>query len=213
MQLAAPRLVPPLQKLEFESTHPKQTEYNQAIPSRLEVPDESARERVEDAILFATWMSPNQPAATIAVSPEPVIHLEGEEKGIGFHIHLCHGHFGYSVNNSPLVTVEDAQARIAVGRKLLTVWDTLIKHLPEGFIIYGPDVSPGAQGFEERERILQGLGFGAAAPDGDRFGIVRGGKVTPLSEEEVANFERAGGISNLFNQRLMVEEIIWDTEE
>lgn len=212
MQLAAPRPVPPLQKLEFESTHPRQAEYNEKIPGRLDAPDDTARERVEDAIQFAIWMKPSQPNAVLSVSPEPVIHLEGEEGGMTFHISLCHGHFGYAVNSSPQITIENVHDRIPIGRKLVTVWENLVRHLPEGFVIYGPDVDPEGENFEGREHVLQWLGFGATEPNGDRFGIVRGGKVTPLTGAEFASLT-GGDVADLFKQRFMVEEIIWNTEE
>lgn len=213
MQLSAPRLVPPLEKLEFASDNPIQLENNKAIAERIEKGDAEARERVEDAIKFATWMKPNQPEVEIFVSSAPIISLKGEENGNTFHIHLCHGHFGYSVNNSTKKTISNPQERISVGFKLYRAWETLIKHLPEGFVIYGPDADPQGEDFQNRESILTGLGFGATEPNGDRFGIVRGGKVTPLTGVEFAALTDERGVASLFNQRLMVEEILWNTEE
>lgn len=213
MQLAAPRAVVPLEKLELESDNPRQREYNDAIPQRLTAPDELAKDRVEDAIQFAKWMRPNQPFAEVFVSPEPVLHLIGEEDGQVFEIALSHGHFGYSVNASPHVTIENVHDRIPIGRKLVTVWETLIAHLPEGFVIYGPDVDPQSEDFSTREKVLRWLGFGATEENGDRFGIIREGKVTPLSGAEFAEMADADGVAGLFNQRFMVEEIIWNKPE
>jgi hypothetical protein len=213
MQLAAPRPVVPLEKLELESDNPRQREYNEAIPPRLEVPDETARERVEDAIQFAKWMLPNQPNAEVLVSPEPVIHLSGEQNGQTLEISLSHGHFDFYVNQSPHVTLESMPDRVAVFRKLYTIWETLIAHLPEGFIIYGPDVNPGSQDSSTRENILVWLGFGATEANGDRFAIIREGKVTPLTGAEFAELVGEDGVAILFNQRFMVEKIIWNNPE
>jgi len=213
MQLAAPRPVVPLEKLELESDNPRQREYNEAIPHRLTVPDETAADRVEDAIQFAKWMRPNQPFADVLVSPEPVIHLTGEEDGQKFEILLSHGHFGYAVNQSPHVTIESVYDRISVGRKLVTVWETLVAHLPEGFVIYGPDVDPQSEDFSTREKVLRWLGFGATEGNGDRFGIIRDHKVTPLTGAEFAEMAGEEGVASLFNQRFMVEEIIWNNPE
>jgi hypothetical protein len=213
MQLAAPRPVVPLEKLELDSDNTRQREYNEAIPQRLSDSDEEARERVEDAIQLAKWMRPNQPFTDVFVSPEPVIHLIGEEDGQSFEITLAHGHFGYSVNQNPHVTIKNVHDRIPVGRKLVTVWETLVAHLPEGFIIYGPDVDPQSEDFATREKVLLWLGFGATEENGDRFGIVREGKVTPLSGAEFAEMAGENGIANLFDQRFMVQEIIWSKPE
>lgn len=213
MQLAAPRQVNPLEKLELPSDNPTQIAHNASIPGRLENCEEEARERVEDAIQFAMWMSPNQPNAEVLVSPEPIVRLIGEEEGQKFEITLCHGHFGYSVNKSPHVTIEDVHDRIPIGRKLVTVWETLVAHLPEGFVIYGPDVAPESEDFATREKVLKWLGFGATEENGDRFGIVRGGKVTPLTGAEFAQIAGDEGVGVLYNQRFMVEEILWPTQE
>lgn len=213
MQLAAPRPVDPLEKLELPSDSLAQIAYNASIPGRLENCEGEARERVEDAIQFAKWMIPSQPDAEVLVSPEPIIRLAGEEEGQKFEITLCHGHFGYSVNKSPHVTIENVHDRIPIGRKLVTVWETLVAHLPEGFVIYGPDVAPGSEDFATREKVLKWLGFGATEENGDRFGIVRGGKVAPLTGLEFAQMAGDEGVGVLYNQRLMVEEIIWSVEE
>lgn len=209
MQLAAPRPVIPLEKLELPSENPTQIAYNEAIPHRLSAPDETAKERVEDAVQFALWMRPNQPSAEVLVSPEPVIHLLGEEDGQKFEIKLSHGHFDYSVNSHSHVTIEKVHDRIPVGWKLVKVWETIAAHLPEGFVIYAPDVDPQSEDFPTREKGLRWIGFGATEENGDRFGIIRSGKVTPLTGSEFAQMSGEGGVANLFAQRFMVEEIIW----
>jgi hypothetical protein len=57
------------------------------------------------------------------------------------------------------------------------------------------------------------LGFGATEANGDRFGIIRDHKVTPLTGVEFAEMAGEGGTTSLFNQRFMVEEIIWNNPE
>ena len=213
MQLAAPRPVVPLEKLELESDNPRQREYNEAIPQRLKAPDETAKDRVEDAIQFAKWMRPNQPHADVFVSPEPVIHLAGEENGQILEITLSHGHFDFYVNKNPHITLEGMSDRLAVFHGLYTIWETLIAHLPEGFVVYGPDVNPGSEDFFSREKILVWLGFGATEANGDRFGIIREHKVTPLTGAEFAELAGEDGVASLYNQRFMVEEIIWNNQE
>ena len=213
MQLAAPRPVVPLEKLELPSENPDQIEYNKSISNRLQGAEEEARERVEDAIQFAKWMIPNQPGVEVFVSSEPFIRLVGKGDGYTFRIDVCHGNSSFSVNRSNHITIEELKDRVIVGRKLYPAWDTLISHLPEGFIIYGPDVDPNSEDFPLREKMLQGLGFGATEKNGDRFGIVREGKLIPLSGEEFATLTGNEGVACLFNQRFMVEEIIWNTQE
>ena len=213
MQLAAPRPVIPLEKFELPSQNPLQISHNDRIPQRLASADEEARERVEDAIQFALWMRPNQPEVEVLVSAEPAIHLVGEEDGQRFEITLSHGHGDYSVNSSSYVTIGDVHDRIPVGRKLARVWETLVAHLPEGFVIYGPDVDPQSEDFVTREKVLRWLGFGSTGENGDRFGIIRSGKLAPLSGEEFAEMAGEEGTATLFNQRLMVEEIVWSHPE
>lgn len=214
MQLAAPRQVDPLEKLELPSDSPTQIAYNEFIPTRLDGSEDEARERVEDAIQFAKWMRPNQPNVEVFVSPEPFVRLVNDEGGMSFQITVSHGNFSFAVNRSVHITIQEASERVAVGRKLLPAWDTLIKHLPEGFVIYGPDVNPESEDFGARERLLTGLGFSATNEKGDRFGIVRSGKLVPLSGDEFAAMAGEEGVNILYNQRFMVEEIIWPhTEE
>lgn len=213
MQLAAPRPVVPLEKLELPSQNPLQVSYNERTTQRLENADVEARERVEDAIQFALWMRPNQPEVEILVSPEPVVHLTGQEDGQRFEITLCHGHFSFSVNNSPHVTIEKVSERLAVGRKLVSIGETLVAHLPEGFVVYAPDVDPTSEDFSTREKIFLRFGFGATEENGDRFGIVRDGKLTSLSGSEFAAMSPEGGVADLMNQRLMVQEIVWSHPE
>jgi hypothetical protein len=213
MQLAAPRPVVPLEKLELESDNPRQREYNEAILQRLEAPDDTARDRVEDAIQFAKWMRPNQPNADVFVSPEPVIRLSGEQNGQKLEISISHGNFDFYVNDSPHVTLESVPDRVAVAFKLHSIWKTLIAHLPEGFVIYGPDANPGSQDSISRDNILVWLGFGATEANGDRFGIIRDHKVTPLTGVEFAEMAGEEGTAILYNQRFMVEEIVWNNPE
>jgi hypothetical protein len=209
MQLSAPRPVDPLEKLELPSENPVQIAYNGDIVPRLENSDPEARERVEDAIQFAKWMRPNHPEVEVLVTSGPVIRLVGEEGGHSFRIDASHGCFCFSVNRSSHVTIEKVQDRIPVGRKLLTAWETLIAHLPNGFVIYGPDINPESEDFAIREKLLLGLGFGATEENGDRFGIVHEGKLAPLTGSEFAAMVGEDGVAGLFNQRFMVEEIFW----
>lgn len=213
MQLAAPRQVDPLDKLELPSENPVQIAYNEDMVPRLEDADPEARERVEDAIQFAKWMRPNHPEVEVLVTPGPVVRLVNKDGKDSFRIDISHGYACFSVNSSSHITIEGVKDRVSVTRKLLTAWNTLIAHLPEGFIIYGPDVNPHSEDFPFREKLLVDLGFCATEENGDRFAIVRKGSLSPLTGSEFAEMMGDEGVAGLFKQRFMVEEIIWPSKE
>lgn len=66
-----------------------------------------------------------------------------------------------------------------------------IAQLPEGTIVYNvpafDPTSDNRRGHNRRAVIYQRVGFGPLNPDGKQYGIVRGGKLVPLSREDVVN--------------------------
>lgn len=214
MQLAAPKQgVLSLELPEFITTDPRQSEYNQMITANFGSRDQDGRERIEDTIKFATWIQPSLVGVTVLVSSEPFFRIEGKEDGKSFSINVSQGNSCFSVNGSSFVSEGTLQENFSVSRQLLTAWRTLIGHLPEGFIMYGPDVDPSSSDFPTRERILQGLGFGPTSSNGNRFGVIRNNRLTPLTNDGFVTLTGTSKVGDLFQQRFMVEEIIWPTQE
>jgi hypothetical protein len=100
--------------------------------------------------------------------------------------------------------------RIKVWRQLLTYWETILKHLPNGFVIYGPDaLGKDHPSFVSRQKVLSRMGFGPVDDNSnDRFGQLEGDSVKPLTAEEFYKFSTLG---ELYNQRFMVEGITWSS--
>lgn len=211
MFFTAPRVIPEPPVDGFPSANPRQAGYNEDIKQRLAGKDEEGKERLLDALRFAFWMSPNLPGVELLVSSAPVItlhDLEGE-----FYITINHGNAAFSVDESPYGDSTREDQRVALGRRLLKNWNTLIAHLPEGFIIYGPDVDLNHPSFPFRESVLQGLGFAPVEANGDRMAIVRGGQLSPLTAFQHHELTGEDGPAHLYNQRLCVEEIVWGSKE
>jgi hypothetical protein len=214
MLFTAFRPAPELREIAFQSPHAEQVELNAYIAARYNSAEEEAKERILDAIQFASWMSPNLPGVKLLVTPAPVVEIKGDDAEGSFGIQILHGSANFSVKGSPFMDMgSSVQERISTGKKLLSSWETLIKHLPEGFIIYGPDVDRDHPTFHSREKVLQWLGFAPCEANGDRFGIVREGKVTPLTRFEFEQLTGQEGVEILYNQRFMTERIVWPGEE
>ena len=212
MQLSGSRVENALEKFELPSTDPEQIRYNELIADRVASGDTEGKERIEDALNFAIWVKRSLPNADVLVSSAPVVIIQGHTNVGSYRIHLGHGSSDFSVNQSPFSTLPTAADRVQVTRELQAVWRMAVRHLPTGFVIYGPDVTgQGGEGFEQRERILTSLGFGATDEQGDRFGIVKDGEVTPYTRPEF-DLVCAGGTADLYNQRFMAQEIIWTSE-
>jgi hypothetical protein len=212
MQLSGSRVENTLEKFELPSTDPEQIRYNEFIADRVASGDTEGTERIEDALNFAIWLKKSLPNADVLVSSAPVVIVQGHTDVGSYRIHLGHGSSDFSVNQSPFATLPDMSDRVTVGRELQAVWKMVIRHLPTGFVIYGPDVTgQGGEGFEQRERMLTNLGFGATDEQGDRFGIVKDGEVTPYTRAEF-DLVTGGDLAVLYNQRFMAQEIIWTSE-
>jgi hypothetical protein len=214
MLLSAPRYAPPLEKIEFDSQHPRQIEYNNQIAAGFDSRPEEAQERIVDAIQFAKWMSPNQPEYDVLVTFGPSIHLAGECEGVGsYEIIVSHGSASFYVNDTVRMTLASLEDRTKMVFKLYRAWQTLTGHMPDGFIIYGPDAGLDDPNFAIREDLLTRLGFAPCEANGDRFGIVRAGQITPLTRFEFEQLTGQDGVALLDNQRFMYEKITWPGEE
>lgn len=211
MFFTAPRAIPKPPVDGLSSTHPRQVEFNESIKQRLAGEDEEGKERVIDALHFARWIQPNLPGINLGVSSAPVLFLTDADSR--FEITLNHGSASFSVKDSHVATSASEGERLSITRDLNKQWDTLIAHLPEGFIIYGPDTDLNHPSFAMREQLLQGLGFAPVEANGDRMAIVRGGKLAPLTAFEYKELTGQEEPAYLYNQRLCVERIVWDNEE
>jgi hypothetical protein len=173
--------------------------------------DEEAKDRLTDALHFALWIHQNLPGVDLSVSHAPVLFLT-DQKG-EYEITLTHGSAAFSVRGNSLAMPETEGERMGIVRGLLTHWKTLVGHLPEGFIIYGPDANPMDVTYAAREKLLQTLGFAPSEADGTRFGIVRNGEVTPLTAFQHKELTGEDNADHLYAQRLCVERIVWPGEE
>lgn len=183
---------------------------NAQILTRIEKEGESYAGRVKDVIGFAKWVAPNLPGVNLEVRATPMINFTGSVAGHSFKITLAQAFASFDINGSVETTLEFVDDRVKVGRELLKHWKTIVKHLPEGFIIYGPDCTgPESVHFKSRQRVLEGLGFGPVDDDSNRFAVIRNKAVQPLSTAEYNTLTNNSDVGELFNQRFLVETITW----
>ena len=183
---------------------------NAQILTRIEKEGESYAGRVKDVIGFAKWVEPNLPDLSIEVRATPLINFRGSVNGHKFRITLAQAFGSFDIDGSVETTLELVGDRIKVGRELLKHWETIVKHLPEGFIIYGPDCTgPASEHFKSRQKVLEWMGFGPVEDDSSRFGIIRDRKVQPLTTAEYKKLTNNADVGELFNQRFLVETITW----
>jgi hypothetical protein len=205
-----PKALDPLASFEYNPGNPRQANYNTLTQARLESGEEGYVEKITDCIQFANWITPNLPGVTIYVTSAPFLQFEGEIEGHAFQITLGYGFGGFSINGSVDTPIEMVGERIKVWRQLLTYWETILKHLPDGFIIYGPDaLGKDHPSFASRQKVLSWIGFGPVDDNSnDRFGQLEGDSVKPLTAEEFYKFST---LEELYNQRFMVESITWSS--
>jgi len=183
---------------------------NSQILARIENEGESYAGRIKDVIGFAKWIAPNLPDVSVEVRATPLINFTGTVAGHKFRITLAQGFASFDIDGSVETTLELVGDRVKVGKELLKHWKTITKHLPEGFIIYGPDCTgPESVHFKSRQRVLEGLGFGPVETDSSRFGIIRNKAVQPLTAAEYNILTNNADVGELFNQRFLVETITW----
>jgi len=213
MRLIGTRVQKPLDKFELPSTDPEQEGYNALIANRIESGDTEGKERIEDALQLALWLQQSHFNATVRVSSAPFILIEGHTDLGVYKISLGHGSSDLNVGGSSLMVFESTPERFELAKELYFLWKLIVRHLPEGYVIYGPDVTgQGGQDFDHRDSLLQWVGFGATDENGHRFGIVKGGVVTPLSSEDFFQMSGEEGIGVLYKQRFMAEQISWSEE-
>jgi len=204
-----PKALDPLASFEYNPGDPRQDQYNALIQARLETGEEGYVEKITDCIQFANWIRPNLPGVTIYVTSVPFLLMVGEVDGNTFEITLGYGFGGFLINGSADNPVETVSDRLKISRYLFAYWQTILKHLPDGFVIYGPDaLGVDHPSFASRQKVLAMMGFGPVDADSNRFGLMVGDTLQPLTTDEFKQLV-PGGLEELYNQRFMVEGITW----
>jgi hypothetical protein len=170
--------------------------------------DGDYRERIEDAAVFANVLrgvAPEDSLIVLHYAPEVIFTIETED--FTSSIYMNGNMWRFKVNGSVHYELEEAD-KLAPGRALKKMWDLIIPRLPEGYIVHGntnPNDPP--EEAKTRNAMRMRLGFSDIQASGDVFGIVREGKLNPLTLDEFLALTGAGPF--YLKQKFSVRKINW----
>jgi hypothetical protein len=111
------------------------------------------------------------------------------------------------VNGSVHYELEEAD-KFAPSRALKKMWDIVIPLLPEGYIVHGnADPNDPPEEAKIRNAMRMRLGFSDIQSSGDVFGIVREGKLEPLTLDEFLALTDTSPF--LLRQKFSVRRMDW----
>ena len=196
------------QKKEYDLQAVQTTKINLELQKYDSLPEYNYRERLEDAAVFANTLRAVAPENSLVVlhyAPEVFFSIETEE----FTSTVCMNSnmWRFSVNGSANYELDEAD-KFAPTRALKTLWDLVIARLPENFIIQGgTDKNDPPEEAKARNIGRMKLGFSDVQADGHVFGIVKEGKLNPLTLEEFLAL--TGVILSQLTQKFSVRKIEW----
>ena len=170
--------------------------------------DGDYRERIEDAAVFANILrgvAPENSLIVLHYAPEVIFTTETED--FTSSIYMNGNMWRFKVNGSVHYELEEAD-KLAPGRALKKMWDLIIPRLPEGYIVHGntnPNDPP--EEAKTRNAMRMRLGFSDIQASGDVFGIVREGKLNPLTLDEFLTL--TGETPMQLKQKFSVRKINW----
>jgi hypothetical protein len=138
-------------------------------------------------------------------APEIIFTTETEE--FSSSIYMNGNMWRFKVNGSVHYELEDAD-KLAPTKALKKMWDIVIARLPENYIIHG-NADPNDPPEEAKARNIgrMKLGFSDVQSSGDVFGIIKSGKLVPLTLDEFLNLTKDS--PNKLNQKFSVRKIDW----
>ena len=193
---------------EHELQAPQTVRINLQLQQELEYPNSNYREKVEDLAVFANSFRALVPANTLVILHDrPEIIAQGEGDDYGIQVFVSGNCWRFKVNSSVHYELEGGKI-IAPGRTLLSIWLKLLSLLPENFIIRGVvDPNDPSEETVARTKIQQGLGFCLPQENNEVYGIIKSGKLTPLTLSEL--LQLTGKTPGELDQRLNVRTIVW----
>ena len=196
------------QKKEFDLQAVQTTKINLELQKHIDFPDNDYRERLEDAAVFANSLREVAPENSLIVlhyAPEVIFTTETEEYSCS--IYMNGNMWRFKVNGSVHYELEDAD-KLAPTKALKKMWDLIIPRLPEGYIVHG-NADPNDPPEEARARNIgrMKLGFSDVQASRDVFGIVKSGRLTPLTLEEFLAL--TGEDPSQLRQKFSLRKIDW----
>ena len=196
------------QKKEFDLQAVQTTKINLELQKYADNSDSDYRERIQDAAVFANVLREVAPENSLVVlhyAPEVIFTTETEE--FNSSIYMNGNMWRFKVNGSVHYELEEAD-KLAPARALKKMWDIIIPLLPEGYIVHGnADPNDPPEEAKIRNAMRMRLGFSDVQLSGDVFGIVKEGKLNPLTLEEFLALTGAEPFS--LKQKFSVRKINW----
>jgi hypothetical protein len=196
------------QKKEFDLQAVQTTKINLELQKHTDNPDSNYREHLKDAAVFANVLRSVAPENSLVVlhyAPEIIFTTETEDFTCG--IYMNGNMWRFKVNGSVHYELDDAE-KLAPGRALKKMWDMIIPRLPEGYIVHGnADPNDPPEEAKIRNAMRMRLGFSDVQASGDVFGIVREGRLCPLTLDEFLAL--TGEEPSSLKQKFSVRKINW----
>jgi hypothetical protein len=196
------------QKKEFDLQAVQTTKINLELQKHVDSPDSNYRERLEDAAMFANVLrgvAPENSMVVLHYAPEVIFTTETEEFSCS--IYMNGNMWRFKVNGSVHYELEN-EDKIAPSRALKKMWDIVIPRLPEGYIVHGnADPNDPPEEAKTRNAVRMKLGFSDVQASRDVFGVVREGKLNPLTLDEFLALTGAEPMT--LNQKFSVRKIDW----
>ena len=196
------------QKKEFDLQAVQTTKINLELQKYADNSDSDYRERIQDAAVFANVLREVAPENSLVVlhyAPEVIFTTETEE--FNSSIYMNGNMWRFKVNGSVHYELEEAD-KLAPARALKKMWDIIIPLLPEGYIVHGnADPNDPPEEAKIRNAMRMRLGFSDIQSSGDVFGIVKDGKLNPLTLEDFLVLTGAEPFS--LKQKFSVRKINW----
>lgn len=196
------------QKKEFDLQAVQTTKINLELQKYADSPNSDYRERLEDAALFANAIRKVAPENSLIIlhyAPEIIFTIETED--FNSSIYMNGNMWRFKVNGSVHYELEEAD-KLAPARALKKMWDIVIPLLPEGYIVHGnADPNDPPEEAKIRNAMRMRLGFSDIQSSGDVFGIVREGKLNPLTLDEFLTL--TGKSPFALRQKFSVRRMDW----
>ena len=196
------------QKKEFDLQAVQTTKINLELQKYADSSNSDYKERIQDAAVFANVLREVAPENSLVVlhyAPEVIFTIETEE--FNSSIYMNGNMWRFKVNGSVHYELEEAD-KLAPARALKKMWDIIIPNLPEGYIVHGnADPNDPPEEAKIRNAMRMRLGFSDVQLSGDVFGIVKEGKLNPLTLEEFLALTGAEPFS--LKQKFSVRKINW----
>jgi hypothetical protein len=173
------------QRKEFDLQSEQTVRINLELQKHLDYPGSDYRARVEDMAVFANVLREWAPeGTTVLLHARPEIILTTETEDYSVAVFMSDNCWRFKVNGSVHYELE-SEDKLGPTRSLKKLWDMVIPRLPENFIIRGvadPNDPPAEA--EARNIGRKKLGFSDPQASGEVYGIVREGKLNPLTLDE-----------------------------